>query len=1458
VNQLADGGFESGLGEWQRHGDCALDWTVAASGRGSLRITRGWAGIEVRHLTPGLEYTCSARVRLAAVRPQPEGGYAFFAVHQLDDFGDLVRAQDVLQAKAPADWTSHQATFTLDPECRTLSIRCGFFRAEGTVWFDDVTLAEGPLAAEASGVGAADRAAVRLPEVTEGLRGMVAILNDDLPAGPGAASPERIESLLREAGFGVATLDSARLADARCLNRGLFDVLVLPYGPSFPVQAAGNFRRFLRDGGKFLSAGGYAFDDLLERAGDGWQRPAGVPSEPEEHALWQCGSPAEGLRGSGPLQFSGFVKSARVKGPGMAYFAIYQFDRAGRIVAWRDLCRVQGTRDWQAVTHRFEVHPAAAVVEVRAGLYRCRGVAAFDDVSIVDAAGKIRFETGFEPPYAVDSTAPVHGRVSNPAQWTVSTRTRHSGQQALVVRHERTVREPERLNTRWGVPEDGLRTEPTQLGVFQADYPLERVRSAQAATGQSVIDPALRLEGVLSGHAAAGVVGFDEARWVPLINGYDAWGRLRGAVGAMLRHDRGPYAGSSWAFFGVTNRDVFAASEPGMGRALADIVGALVEDTYVVALGTDRGCYRQGEGVAVQATLANFGRRQADLRLTVHIETLESPGVPVSRLETRCVLEPGTTRAVALEWRPGRFLADFYRLRGRLWRADRGVDAIESGFVVWNPQAIAGGPALSFRDNYLRIGARPVFLFGTDDWSYVFTTRRETPLQWLEDMRQRRDLGVQIYENLQSPPPRDAESRERMLRKVDGVTQLAQQCGQVYFPGLWIGANTAVDDAELTEQAAYCREFARRYREVPGLIYYVNGDLRCELSDAVSPHWNRFLQDRYGTAGLLAEAWGVASADAALGSLRIEEYSDSNQPWGDVRIYDQNRFRSWLVERWCTILADALREEDPGHLTTAEFYQLPHQGVDLPAAIGTLDLANFGFFEKRGADLARFPLLCKYNDQRWRGKSTGPGEYGVKVHPAWGDGADYGYHTARTREEAIELFLGIAHQAFGLGASRIHNWCWKDDAHRVFPWGMVYPCDGVPRDTAYVHRNQSFLFRHFRPVYRDPEVYVLTPDSHRMGGAKWTVIEGILRSIELALSLHVDNLGTLNEQDLVIPKAARAIFYPLPFCPPEPVCARLRAWVEGGGVLYLSGDLSFDEARRRTRTDRLEALCGVRFVKELYPNLEVPSTHALAQPCIAVAPLGAVVRAAAPDGTPCVVEHGLGRGRVLFTTDPIEVHPAVARGEADRALYRSVLEAAGVRPLGLSPEAPEIHSHRVPLDDGGAVWVLMNGDDEAASRTVTLTGLRPSPTLEVQRRRPALLWSDKAGALRAVEVQGELRIDKARVVADTTQGILLSLDGADVRHSKALLAMPLRHGTVRWKTHSHWRGAVVEPGEVQGGRWRTFARRPLERESGEAVLAIEADDAFVWFLVCEESTAAGWREYVGRTLRNPGAAEEKD
>src|ERR1019366_8838771 len=216
----------------------------------------------------------------------------------------------------------------------------------------------------------------------------VAIYRDDIPACAAAASPDYLARLLDAPAFSTAFLNSEQLADARSLSHKQFDVLVLPYGASFPVRAADNFRKFLREGGKFFSTGGYAFDNLLERTVKGWQPPAPPPPPESEHVAWHCEIPAAQLRGKGRLTFSGYLKAAQVAGPGMAYFAVYQFAADGSIVQWIDFAKVTGTHDWEQFSNQFSVRPNTVTVDFQAGLYRCSGTAWFDDVQLADQEGR--------------------------------------------------------------------------------------------------------------------------------------------------------------------------------------------------------------------------------------------------------------------------------------------------------------------------------------------------------------------------------------------------------------------------------------------------------------------------------------------------------------------------------------------------------------------------------------------------------------------------------------------------------------------------------------------------------------------------------------------------------------------------------------------------------------------------------------------------------------------------------------------------------------------------------------------------------------------------------------------------------------------------------------------------------------------------------------------------------------
>ncbi|MDH7570175.1 MAG: hypothetical protein QHJ73_11390, partial [Armatimonadota bacterium] len=382
------GSFESGAGDWRLPPGAEVEEIPdAPHGSRSLRITGGTAFQEVHDLKPGTRLTLAASYRLEEVHPTAERGYAFLAVYQLDRFGDLVHFYDFVQATGTAPWRRASYTFEVAPEATTVSIRAGLFQAEGTLWVDAFTLVEGDWPAEFDPAGEVEESIAQVPGLRYSERGNIAIYRDTIPSSGAASSPETLAAALKDAGFGVAFLNSDQLADPATLNRATFDVLVLPYGASFPVKAADNFRRFLRRGGKFLSTGGYAFDNLLERRNGRWEKPAVAAPPDVEDARWRYAFSAKELRArGGTFTFVGRMRTLNVRGEGFAFLAVYQFGRKGEIVAWKDVCHLTGSQAWNEYRYPFEVHPQAERVEVQAGLYRCHGVAWAEALHLIDDA----------------------------------------------------------------------------------------------------------------------------------------------------------------------------------------------------------------------------------------------------------------------------------------------------------------------------------------------------------------------------------------------------------------------------------------------------------------------------------------------------------------------------------------------------------------------------------------------------------------------------------------------------------------------------------------------------------------------------------------------------------------------------------------------------------------------------------------------------------------------------------------------------------------------------------------------------------------------------------------------------------------------------------------------------------------------------------------------------------------
>ncbi len=1470
---IDDGGFERHSMDLSLDNACAFDTTVAHSGKRSLRVTvpppgpggvsNGGGSWTITDFEPGATYTVSAWAKTdnVAKNEGKAGGYAFLAAYQYDVYGDYAAYHDFAQPIGTTDWTRYTYTFAVTPDTKRLVIPFGFFQASGTLWVDDFTIVRGEKPAD---MGEIQQAAEEQP----GGKPRIAILHDDLPIVGKASDPVTLKELLDKLPgqpYEVDLLSARQLADRTVLSPLRYNTVILPYGESFPARAADTFRRFLRGGGNMLTMGGYAFNNLVGA------EPAKPAAAMPEESSWHYRVPVEPGMAGKSLTFKGNLRCRGVTGGGFAYLAVYQFDANEKLGSWRDTIHLVGDRDWTPNTYGFQVDDNAAVVEVKVGLFRCTGTASFDDISITDETGReFVNDTGFENVTDPDAVRPSHWYRTNRGLASVTTSNCLSGAHCARVKLAAATPSELIMNTARGEPGDALQVTPEQIGVFDAGFPLKRVSYAKAAPDQFILPKDFLADMPLTGWAATTVLGYNDARRVPLLDGYDRFGRLRGSVGSVTYRYNGHYARSAWAIFGADNCDLFPRGAPAAPELLGATVKALVTETFLHNLETNYACYRQGEPVAIKVKVSNFGLGVQKATVRLALTPGPSPsgrgggdeGKPIVLPVLEVTVQPDDTVELASEWKPTRFDANFYRLEATLSLDGKPWDRMESGFCVWDEKAVKAGPDCVLKDNLFRLNGREQFLQGTDSFSFAFDSAHENPLVWKRDFATMRDQAMNLPENLQVSAvgmPTPYVWPESLLRKTDAMVQLAQQYGQVYMPGLLIGCNVVVEDDVLEKEASWVKAFVERYKDVPGIIWYINGDFQLNLGEVIElaekrggdvPRtdverlWNEFLKQRYPTNDALTAAWTPKRVTGPLGKVPLQDYGAD--AWDDVRGMDLARFKVELMRRWINRHVRAIREVDRHHAITSEYYRVPGPGVDIAWAIGDHDCANIGYFDRPHDDVVRFPGALHAADLRARGKSLSAGEFGCKTHPAWGGGKDYNYHIQQSEAQQEQLWLGITHYGWGLGASKIHNWDWKDNVEWIFPWGIVYPGDWVKKDCLDVYRASGLVFRQFERRDAGPTVYVLTADTHRLGQPVYRVFDSSLAAFHTLQTLGADT-GTLNDCALErIPEQARVIVYPVAYQIPDDVYTKLKDWVAKGGTLYVSGDVSYDALRRPTLRTRLTELCGARFVAERYPNIQPAKETALeaecngkplaVNPAIKVEAAGAEVVLAARDGTPVLLRNKLGSGRVFFSTWPLELNDVYAAGiaERDSALYGIVLREAGVLPKAAEQAGKAALPITAPLAPPATqAEVYVNTTDQEQPGVSAVAG---AAALKVAPNRSGLAVWGPRNELLALET------------ADRAHHAVYALDHQDIRHSKRLCVLPLQEGEVRLSTTAEWKQPIAVIGEVVGGAWRTYETIPLKASAGALVLPIDGDRRLAIVLVTEKGSEGECARMVVRSL----------
>ena len=973
------------------------------------------------------------------------------------------------------------------------------------------------------------------------------------------------------------------------------------------------------------------------------------------------------------------------------------------------------------------------------------------------------------------------------------------------------------LHLDWYVP---LRE---QLGIFAGPFQVfDRVVSARAVGGQHVIDPAIRIDGPLEGYPSTGLVGqvvpieeeeryvregkelpyilqarrgiektgkvhsilhadhnyltFNKpcARWLPLLETYDRYDRPRGSAGSMILNHDGSYRGSTWAFFGVTNRDLFPRGEGTMAGALRDIVDFQMRGVFLHGLRPGYCCYRQGETATARVFVSNFGPVDLAARLTFLFLPLEEDK-PIFEQVRRTDLPKGTSTPVAAEWAPERFSLDFYRVRCVLELEGSPVDRMESGFVVWNEEAMQGPGAfrVDFHDNYFHDGRRPVFIVGArTDGLHRIGQHGEDPLWVARQYQMMQDFGMSVVSpvffqiwlpNFAWGDSPDELVPEAVLRQLDAQVQLCQGHKLIYAPCLFFAHRAdALEKIDLGARLAGL--LGDRYCRVPGIVFYLWDDgvyFGQERREAFLELTRRCAEELdANTAGRHYLTTAEIMGSHRIGTRRVQKHLTFGHHW----------------HRNCS-------------------QRLPARMSDLRAAGQSQACGEFYHWAARSGDDGAHRFYLDYPHNYF-----GLG-YSWILNWKWGD------------DDSVLFPWGIVHSCDRIPKPPLYT-------YRNLSWFF-----------------RSFRPRYVQPelMFVLPNAYWDKNKITESGNDIREIDDDLLALLDKIMALGHVNLGVVDDFDLPkLAPATKALIYPWAMCPDDQTYRWLHGFVCRGGHLYISGDVSYEPSGKGRRPDRLLELAGVEPVGQGDDPLVPASLHAAGRPTtiepvrpiggwskayqgrvdLQLRPAGAHVLAVDAEQRPVVVSHSVGKGRVLFSADLSVDVPA--------GLIEAFLQEAGVDRVHTDPDDPaEISVFRVPTRDGQVFGIT----SEKARPSVTITST-PSPITLRKTRSPMVMAAvDEQGKLVACETDGLAKVGDRMLVESTASVMIFTLDRNPVETSSAVVLLPQPGVSAKITLQLGQEIDVIEIGDMIGGAWKTHCQAAPESVAGGVRLSLDEDQS---------------------------------
>ena len=695
-------------------------------------------------------------------------------------------------------------------------------------------------------------------------------------------------------------------------------------------------------------------------------------------------------------------------------------------------------------------------------------------------------------------------------------------------------------------------------------------------------------------------------------------------------------------------------------------------------------------GEAVAATL-HLHQANVAARGNVRINVMEGKQI----LETKQVELGGNDTSVAVSFAAPSHTG-VYTMRAT-WTSNATQSSTpqefaENGFVVEDLNALESGPALGTHGDFLSLGGKPFLPVGTNYFStdangWDFSGPRNGAT-WERDFADMERHGVSFVRTGVWMPSFNkfveastGEANERFLRNLEAYLSAAHRhniaVNFTCFAFVPHGQdrprrssdtspeapppNPYLDETTLHQEQEYVASVVHRFRGLPFLSYDLinepsfsnprnifhgnapNGD------PAERSAWHKWLQERYKTLPVLAEAWRVTPEElGSFATIPLPSAADlsytryNNQQ--DVRAFDYNLFAQEMFSGWVRSMVATIRKtgstqlinvgQDEGGVTNRVLNQFY-------ATAGVSFTTNHTYWsddallwDSVAAKRPRLPNIT--------------GETGYQ--PAWNPDGSWRYdELTGTALEERKWALG-----FAAGSSGAMQWDWD----REVDFGMQRS-DGSAKVWEAMMRDLGSFAKAAALQATGltlPDIAIILPQSYQLSVYNAQALAAQQTAVRVLYQRNRVEAYAVGEYQTDTLGAPRLIIVPTAYGLTAKAWVDIETRVRAGAVLLLSGPFAGDEHLHAT--DRAKAIGLPAELAELQlreNTVDLPSGKApLLYEGLRTTLLD---RATLPDGKTWT-ELPLGRGKILFSAFPLELN---SNEGTIAAAYELAIEAARIQ-----------------------------------------------------------------------------------------------------------------------------------------------------------------------------------------------------